>query len=104
MLDGPPIKMAVLSKPNNAWVASESTDDQEAGQFIASIEDRIGARFSDISKGDEAVAHHLRSRIAILGCRVLPIPAQIHRRPSPHRQTKSCEPARHWRSDGIFTP
>ncbi len=56
MLDGPPIKMAILSKPNNAWVASESTDDQEAGQFIASIEDRIGARFSDISKGDEAVA------------------------------------------------
>jgi hypothetical protein len=56
MLDGPPIKMAVLSKPNNVWVASESADDQEAGQFIASIEDRIGARFSDISKGDEAVA------------------------------------------------
>jgi len=52
MLDGPPIKMAVLSKPNNVWVASESADDQEAGQFIASIEDRIGARFSDISKGD----------------------------------------------------
>ena len=42
MLDGPPIKMAVLSKPNNVWVASESADDQEAGQFIASIEDRIG--------------------------------------------------------------
>ena len=56
MLDGPPIKMAVLSKPNNVWVASESADDQEAGQFIASMEDRIGARFSDISKGDEAVA------------------------------------------------
>ena len=71
MLDGPPIKMAVLSKPNNAWVASESTDDQEAGHFIASIEDRIGARFSDISKGDEAVApppplpdSHLRSSCA----------------------------------------
>ncbi len=56
MLDGPPIKMAILSKPNNAWVASESADDQEAGHFIASIEDRIGARFSDISKSDEAVA------------------------------------------------
>ena len=24
MLDGPPIKLAVLSKPNNVWVASES--------------------------------------------------------------------------------
>ena len=56
MLDGPPIKMAVLSKPNNVWVVSESADDQEAGQFIARIEDRIGARFSDVSKGDEAVA------------------------------------------------
>ena len=50
MLDGPPIKMAVLSKPNNAWVASESADDQEAGHFIASIEDRIGARFSTFQR------------------------------------------------------
>ena len=72
MLDGPPIKMAVFSKPNNVWVVSESADDQEAGQFIASIEDRICARFSDISKGDEAVApppplpdSHLRA------CRIL---------------------------------
>jgi hypothetical protein len=60
MLDRPPIKMAVLSKPNNVWVASESADDQEAGQFITCIEDRIGARFSDISKRDELPDSHLR--------------------------------------------
>ena len=37
-------------------VASSSADDQEAKRFIASIEDRIDAHFSDISKSDEAVA------------------------------------------------
>ena len=37
-------------------VASSSADDQEAKRFIASIEDRIDAYFSDISKSDQAVA------------------------------------------------
>ena len=44
---GLPIKMAVLSKTNNVWIASESADSQEAEQFIAGIEDKIGAQFSD---------------------------------------------------------
>jgi len=35
-------------------VASSSADDQEAKRFIASIEDRIDAHFSDISKSDQA--------------------------------------------------
>jgi hypothetical protein len=48
---GPPIRMAVLSKRDNAWAAFESAEDQEAEQYIASLEERIGAPFSDI--GDE---------------------------------------------------
>jgi hypothetical protein len=95
MLDGRPIEMAVLSKPNNVWVASASAVDQETEQFIARIEDRIGAHCYDLSKGDETVAPPPPLGEAILGRRALPIPAAIHRRPSPHRQTKSREPARH---------
>ena len=89
MLDGRPIEMAVLSKPNNVWVASASADDQEAEQFFASIEDSIGAHCYDLSKGDEVVAPPPPLREAILGRRALPIPAAIHRRPSPHRQTRN---------------
>jgi Proteasome subunit len=46
-LVGPPIRLATLNKRNDAWIASESDDYQEAQQFIASIEARIGASISE---------------------------------------------------------
>ena len=45
-LVGPPIRLATLNKRNDRWIASESDDYQEAQQFIASIEARIGASIS----------------------------------------------------------
>lgn len=53
-LVGPPIRIAILSKRDNSWAAFEPAEDQEAEQYIASLEDRIGARFSD--SVDEAAA------------------------------------------------
>ena len=53
MLDGPPIKMVVLSKPITYGRIFECG---RSRRFIASIEDRIDAHFSDISKSDEAIA------------------------------------------------
>jgi Proteasome subunit len=41
-LVGDPICLATLSKPANEWMAAETTDDQEAAEFIASVEARIG--------------------------------------------------------------
>jgi hypothetical protein len=46
-LVGPPIRLATLSKRENAWVASETDDYQEAEEFIAIIEARIGASISE---------------------------------------------------------
>jgi hypothetical protein len=51
---GGPIRMAVLSKINNRWSAYESADDQEATEFIAAIEARIGAPFVDAPAAGEA--------------------------------------------------
>jgi hypothetical protein len=48
-LVGHPIRLATLSKRENAWIASENDDYQEAEQFIASIEARIGASISEPS-------------------------------------------------------
>lgn len=43
---GPPIKIAVLREDNGAWVASLSEETQEAAQFVAGLEERIGQKFA----------------------------------------------------------
>ena len=56
-LVGPPIRLATLSKRENAWVASENEDYQEAEQFIASMEARIGAEISDPPQKGRGFTH-----------------------------------------------
>ena len=102
MLDGPPIKMAVLSKPNNVWSHLRMRTIKKQGNLSQVLRIKSARASLTVQRVMRVSPHHLW--IAILGRRALPIPAEIHRRPSPHRQTKSCEPARHWRSDGVFTP
>lgn len=43
---GPPIKMAVLRQEGTTWTASLSEDTQEAAQFVAGLEERIGQKFA----------------------------------------------------------
>lgn len=51
---GGPIRMAILSKVSDRWSAYESADDQEAIEFIGTIEARIGAPFVDAPIADAA--------------------------------------------------
>jgi len=43
---GPPIKIAVLRKEDGSWTASLSEDNQEAEQFVAGLEARIGQEYA----------------------------------------------------------
>jgi hypothetical protein len=51
---GPPIRIATLSKVQNVWKAMHIADNEEAEQFIVSVEERIGLPFADAPAGPPA--------------------------------------------------
>ena len=53
---GFPIRMAVLSKVDGAWCATESPDNQESEEFVSSIEERIARSVGETSGGEAAIS------------------------------------------------